>query len=96
MNKQHRGENILVCPLPLMLKGESVLVLLLPSIPKGEIFGIMIQVLSLVETHSDESSHCSRSTTKGLQIRLQRMKKERYTLVHFVQDVYTWSLIEKK
>jgi len=35
-------ENILVCPLPLMLKGESDLVWWLPSSPKGEIVGIMI------------------------------------------------------
>jgi len=43
-------------PLPLMSKGESDLVLLLPSSPKGEIVGIMIQVLSLMATHSDEKS----------------------------------------
>ena len=43
-------------PLPLMSKGESDLVLLLPSSPKGEIVGIMIQMLSLMETHSDDRS----------------------------------------
>ena len=40
-------------PLPLMSKGESDLVLLLPSSPKGEIVGIMIQVLSLMATHTE-------------------------------------------
>ncbi len=54
-HEQHRGENILVRPLPLMSKGESVLVFLLPSSPKGEIVGIMIQVLSLMETHSESA-----------------------------------------
>ena len=34
-------------------------------------------------------------TNKGLHIRLQRMKKERYTLVHFVQQVYTHGLTEQ-
>jgi len=48
-------------PLPLMSKGErSDLVWLLPSSPKGVIVGIMIQVLSLMETHSDERSQYSR------------------------------------
>jgi len=47
-----------------MSKGEIVLVLLFPSSPKGEIVGIMIQVLSLMATHLDESSQCSRSTIK--------------------------------
>ena len=47
------GENFLVCPLPLMSKGESDLVWLLPSSSKGELVGIMIQVLSLMETHSE-------------------------------------------
>ena len=54
--------------LPLMSKGESDLVLLLPSSPKGEIVGIMIQVLSLMETHSQArsdlikgNSHCNES-----------------------------------
>lgn len=46
------GENFLVCPLPLMSKGESDLVWWLPSSSKGEIVGIMIQVLSLMATHS--------------------------------------------
>jgi len=44
-------------------------------------------------THSDDSSQYS---NKGLQIRLQRMKKERYMQVHFVQGVYTCGLTEKK
>jgi len=48
-----KEENILVRPLPLMSKGESDLVWWLPSSPKGEIVGIMIQVLSLMETHSE-------------------------------------------
>ena len=46
-------------PFPLMSKGESDLVLLLPSSPKGEIVGIMIQViqvLSMMATHSDDRS----------------------------------------
>ena len=43
-------------PLPLMSKGERDLVLLLPSNPKGDIVRIMIQVLSLMATHSDERS----------------------------------------
>jgi len=47
------GENFLVCPLPLMSKGESDLVWWLPSSPKGEIVGIMLQVLSLMATHSE-------------------------------------------
>ena len=51
-----KKENILVRRFPLMSKGESDLVLLLPSSPKGEIVGIMIQVLSLLETHLDEKS----------------------------------------
>ena len=51
-----KGENIVVCPLPSMSKRESVLVLLLPSSTKGEIVGIMIQMLSLMATHSDDSS----------------------------------------
>ena len=51
-----KGENILVHPLPLMSRGESDLVLLLPSSPKGEIVGIMIQVLSLMESHSNDRS----------------------------------------
>ena len=48
-----KEENILVHPLPLMSKGESDLVWWLPSSPKGEIVGIMIQVLSLMATHSE-------------------------------------------
>ena len=48
-----KEENILVRPLPLMSKGESDLVWWLPSSPKGEIVGIMIQVLSLMATHSE-------------------------------------------
>jgi len=52
-------------PLPLMSKGESDLVLLFPSSPKGEIVGIMIQVLSLMATHSDERSQYSRLTAKN-------------------------------
>ena len=60
-----KGEDILVRPLPLMSKGESVLVLLLPSSPKGDIVGIMIQVLSLMATHSDDSSQYNMSTTKN-------------------------------
>ena len=51
-----KGENFLVFPLPFMSKGESDLVWWLPSIPKGDIVGIMIQVLSLVATHSDDKS----------------------------------------
>ena len=47
-------------PFPLMSKGESDLVWLLPSSPKGEIVGIMIKVLSLMATHSDERSQYSR------------------------------------
>ena len=47
------GENFLVCTLPLMSKGESDLVWWLPSSPKGEIVGIMLQVLSLMATHSE-------------------------------------------
>jgi len=50
-----RKENILVYPFPFMSKGESDLVLL-PSSPKGEIVGIMIQVLSLMETRTDDRS----------------------------------------
>jgi len=52
-------------PLPLMSKGESDLVLLLPSSPKGEIVGIMIHVLSLMATHSDERSQYSRLIAKN-------------------------------
>jgi len=50
-----KGGEYLGPPFPLMSKGESVLVLLLPSSPKGEIVGIMIHVLSLIETHIDDS-----------------------------------------
>ena len=55
-----KEENILVCPLPLMSKGESDLVWWLPSSPKGEIVGIMIQVLSLMATHSDVGTGAQR------------------------------------
>jgi len=48
-----------------MLKGESDLVWLLPSSPKGEIVGIMIQVLSLMATHSDDRSQRSRLIAKN-------------------------------
>jgi hypothetical protein len=42
-------------PLPLMSKGENEAEdLRLPSSPKGEIVGIMIQVLSLMATHSGD------------------------------------------
>ena len=82
----------MVCPLSLMSKGESVLVLLLPSSQKGEIVCIMIQVLSLMATQLDDSSQCS---SKGLQIKLQRMNKERYMQVNFVQESYTHKLIEQ-
>ena len=50
--------NILVRPLPLMSKGESDLVWLLPSCPKGEIVGIMIQVFSMMATHSEVWYRC--------------------------------------
>jgi len=52
-------------PFPLMSKGESDLVLLFPSSPMGEIVGIMIQVLSLMETLSEERSQYNRLTTKN-------------------------------
>ena len=55
-----KGENILVHPLPLMTKGESDLGF--PSSPKGEIVGIMTQVLSLMETHSQVSLILMRGT----------------------------------
>ena len=55
-----KEENILVCPLPLMSKGESDLVWWLPSSPKGEIVGIMIQVLSLMATHSEVGTGAQR------------------------------------
>ena len=48
-----KGQNFLVCPLPLMSKGESDLEWWFPSSPKGEIVGIMILVLSLMATHSE-------------------------------------------
>ena len=41
-HEKHKGENILVCLFPLM--------------SKGEIVGIMIQVLSLMVTHTQVSS----------------------------------------
>jgi len=47
-----------------MSKGKSDLVLFFPSNPKEEIVGIMIQVLSLMETHLDESSQCSKLIVK--------------------------------
>jgi len=48
-----------------MSKGESDLVWFLPSGPKEEIVGIMIQVFSLMATHSDERSEYSKKTTKN-------------------------------
>ena len=55
-----KEEHILVRPLPLMSKGESDLVWWLPSSPKGEIVGIMIQVLSLMATHSEVGTGAQR------------------------------------
>ena len=59
-----KEENILVHPLPLMSKGESDLVWWLPSSPKGEIVGIMIQVLSLMATHSQVNSVLSKGNSQ--------------------------------
>ena len=59
-NDSAKEENILVHPLPLMSKGESDLVWWLPSSPKGEIVGIMIQVLSLMATHSEVGTGAQR------------------------------------
>ena len=59
-NDSANEENILVHPLPLMSKGESDLVWWLPSSPKGEIVGIMIQVLSLMATHSEVGTGAQR------------------------------------
>ena len=71
-----KEENILVCPFPLMSKGESDLVWWLPSSPKGEIVGIMIQVLSLMATHSETG------TGDGILIRgqilIQQDRKGKY------------------
>ena len=63
---QHRQAEVSACPqgeqrpLPLMSKGESDLVWWLPSSPKGEIVGIMIQVLSLMATHSEVGTGAQR------------------------------------
>jgi len=71
-----KEENILVHPFPLMSKGESDLVWWLPSSPKGEIVGIMIQVLSLMATHS-ETGTSDGNLIRG-QISVQQDKKEIY------------------
>ena len=82
-----KEENILVHPLPLMSKGESDLVWWLPSSPKGEIVGIMIQVLSLMETHS-ETGTSDGNLIRG-QISVQQDKKEIYTGSLSKISVYT-------
>ena len=63
---QHSQAEVSACPqgehspLPLMSKGENDLVWWLPSSPKGEIVGIMIQVLSLMATHSEVGTGAQR------------------------------------
>ena len=53
-------------PFAFDVKGGECLgvVVLLPSSPKGEIIGILIQVLSLMETHIDDSSQYNKLTSK--------------------------------
>ena len=64
-------------------------VLLLPSSPKGEIVGIMIQVLSLMATHSDDNSQCSRSTTKDYKSNSIDWRKRVYIGSLCPRSVYT-------
>ena len=96
-----KEENILVRPLPLMSKGESDLVWWLRSSPKGEIVGIMIQVLSLMETHS-ETGTGDGNLIRG-QILVQQDKKEIYAgsvrkisvymQVGFSKSAYMWKML---
>ena len=62
--------------MPLMTKEESDLGL--PSSPKGKIVGTMTQVLSLMETHSDDRSQFNRLTAQSSNQTSQNVERKVY------------------
>ena len=93
-----KGVEYLGLPFPLDVKGGECLggIVLFPSSPKGEIVGIMIQVLSSMETHSNDSSQRNKLfTDQTLEIE-ERECFKKYTMVHFFQAAYTRRLTKQK